>query len=96
MVICFLVNKKPGPGRDHWGDVFSIALAGAGLEGGQIIGATDEVGYTVVDRPIHPNDFHATILRALGLDQDELYYEHQNRKELVTVNGGDVIKEVFG
>ena len=71
-------------------------LAGGGVKGGQIIGATDEVGYTVVDRPIHPNDFHATILCALGLDQDELYYEHQNRKELVTVNGGDVIKEVFG
>jgi hypothetical protein len=65
------------------------------VKGGQIIGATDDVGYTVVNRPIHPNDFHATILHALGIDQHDLYYEHHNRKELVTFNGGEVVKEVF-
>jgi hypothetical protein len=84
------------PGRDHSPTGYSMWLAGGGVKGGQIIGATDEVGYTVVDRPIHPNDFHATILHALGIDQQQLYYEHQNRKELVTFNGGEVIKEVFG
>jgi hypothetical protein len=84
------------PGRDHSPTGYTMWLAGGGVKGGQVIGATDDVGYTVADRPIHPNDFHATILQALGLDQHELYYEHQNRKELVTFNGGEVIKEVFG
>lgn len=70
-------------------------LAGGGVKGGQTIGTTDDVGYTVADRPIHPNDLQATILHALGIDQHELYYEHQNRKEMVTVLGGKVIKEVF-
>ncbi|MCI0420777.1 MAG: DUF1501 domain-containing protein, partial [Acidobacteria bacterium] len=62
------------PGRDHGPTGYTMWLAGGGVKGGQIIGATDEVGYTVVDRPIHPNDLQATILRALGIDQHELYY----------------------
>ena len=70
-------------------------LAGGGVKGGRVIGATDDIGYTVVDRPIHPNDLHATILQALGIEQHQLYFEHQNRKELVTFNGGEVIEEVF-
>jgi hypothetical protein len=70
-------------------------LAGGGVKGGQVIGATDNIGYTVVDRPVHPNDLQATILHALGIDQQQLYYEHQNRKEILTVNGGEVVKEVF-
>jgi uncharacterized protein DUF1501 len=83
------------PGRDHSPTGYTMWLAGGGVKGGQIIGATDDVGYTVVDRPIHPNDLHATVLHAFGIDQHELYFEHQNRKELVTFNGGEVIKEVF-
>ncbi|MCI0420883.1 MAG: DUF1501 domain-containing protein [Acidobacteria bacterium] len=83
------------PGRDHGPTGYTMWLAGGGVKGGQIIGATDEIGYTVVDRPVHPNDLQATILHALGIDQHELYYSHQNRKEIVTVLGGEVIKEVF-
>ena len=62
---------------------------------GQVIGATDPVGYAAIERPIHPNDLHATILHALGINQHRLYYLHNNRKEKVTVNGGEVIREVF-
>jgi hypothetical protein len=65
------------------------------VQGGQIIGATDDVGYTAIDRPIHPNDLHATLLQALGLDQNKLWFEYHNRREKVTVNGGEVIKEIF-
>ena len=57
---------------------------------------TDDVGYAAIERPVHPNDLHATILQALGLDQHEHVYEHHNRRELVTVNGGNVVQEVFG
>lgn len=82
-------------GRDHSPAAYSMWLAGGGIQGGQIIGRTDEIGYTPVERPIRPSDFHATILHALGIDQHKLYYEHNGRKELVTVLGGEVIDEVF-
>ncbi len=85
--------KKPG--RDHSPLGYSVWLAGGGVKGGQAIGATDEIGYTAVERPVHPNDLQATILHALGVDQRELYYEHHGRKEIVTFNGGQVIREVF-
>jgi uncharacterized protein (DUF1501 family) len=88
-------NKSPSPGRDHSPSGYSMWLAGGGVKGGQVVGATDPVGYAAVERPIHPNDLHATILHALGIDQHRLYYLHNNRKELVTVNGGQVVKEVF-
>ncbi len=84
------------PGRDHSPSGYTTWLAGGGVRGGQIIGKTDEVGYSAIERPVHPNDLHATILHALGLDQHDLTYEHHNRWEMVTVNGGHVVHEVFG
>jgi hypothetical protein len=87
---------SPSPGRDHSPSGYSVWLAGGGVRGGQVIGATDPVGYAAVERPIHPNDLHATVLHALGIDQHQLFYRHNNRKELVTVNGGTVVHEVLG
>jgi hypothetical protein len=84
------------PGRDHSPSGYCMWLAGGGVKGGQVIGRTDDVGYAAVEKPIHPNDLHATILHALGIDQHRLYYKHNNRRELVTVNGGTVVREVFG
>ena len=85
--------KKPG--RDHNPAGYSMWLAGGGVRGGQIIGATDDVGYTVVDRPVHPNDLHATLLKAFGLDERAFWFEHNGRKEIVTDLGGQIVKEVF-
>ena len=87
-------NKKD-PGRDHSPLGYCVWLAGGGVQGGRAIGATDEIGYTAVDRPHHPNDLQATILHALRIDQNELSYEHNGRKEIVTFLGGKVIPEVF-
>ena len=56
-------------GRDHDPEGLTVWLAGGGVKGGRVIGRTDEVGYTAVERPIHPNDLHATVLHLLGLDQ---------------------------
>lgn len=84
------------PGRDHNPAAYTVWLAGGGVRGGQIIGASDDFGYSAIERPIHPNDLHATILAALGIDQHQLYFEHQNRREIVTVNGGQIVPEVFG
>ena len=83
------------PGRDHNPSGYTMWLAGGGIKGGQALGATDPIGYSAIERPIHPNDLHATILFALGISQKELTYEHDNRREMVTVNGGEVIKEAF-
>jgi hypothetical protein len=88
-------NPGPTPGRDHSPSGYSMWLAGGGVKGGQAIGSTDPIGYAAIDNPIHPNDLHATILHALGIDQHRLYFLHNNRKELVTVNGGHVVREVF-
>jgi hypothetical protein len=86
--------KKPG--RDHGPGGYTVWLAGGGVKGGQAIGATDDVGYTAVDTPVSPSDLHATILHALGLDQRSLYFEHHNRKEIVTFNGATVVSRAFG
>ena len=92
-------TAQPGagkPGRDHSPSGYSMWLAGGGVKGGQVIGATDPIGYAAIERPVSPHDLHATILHALGLDQYRLTYERNNRRELVTVNGGQVVSEVFG
>lgn len=85
----------PDAGRDHSPSGYTMWLAGGGVRGGQVIGATDPVGYAAVERPVHPQNLHATVLQSLGLDQHKLFYERHNRRELVTVNGAEVIHEVF-
>lgn len=84
-----------GKGRDHSPTAFTCWLAGGGVQGGKIVGKTDPIGYTVLDRPVRPSDFHATMLHALGLDQHKLIYNHQGRNELATVLGGDIVHDVF-
>ncbi|MCA9080784.1 MAG: DUF1501 domain-containing protein, partial [Planctomycetaceae bacterium] len=59
-----------GKGRDHSPAAYTVWLAGGGIQGGQIIGHTDDLGYTVTDHPIGPLDLHATILHALGLNSN--------------------------
>jgi hypothetical protein len=88
-------NEK-GDGRDHnpWG--FTIWMAGGGIKGGTVVGATDEIGLRAVDQRAHVHDIHATILHALGLDHERLTYLHNSRDERPTVNGGEVIQETLG
>lgn len=84
-----------GNGRDHSPAGYSIWMAGGGVRGGQIIGATDPLGYVATERPVSPHDFHATILHALGLDANRLTYNHHGRDEVPTVFGGEAVREVF-
>ncbi|MBM81152.1 MAG: hypothetical protein CMJ78_11240 [Planctomycetaceae bacterium] len=86
-----------GKGRDHSPSAYSVWLAGGGIRGGQVIGQTDPIGYTVIDRPVKPLDLHATILHALGIDSDELVYNHHGLKETpLGVTGGSAVTEAFG
>ena len=87
---------SPSPGRNHSPSGYSVWLAGGGVKGGQVVGATDEVGYAAVGKPVSPNNLHATILHAFGINQRDLVFTHNNRKEMVTVNGGEVVRDVFG
>ena len=84
-----------GKGRDHNPAGYTVWLAGGGVRGGQVIGATDDIGYVPVERPVRPSDLHATLLHALGLDQHRLAFPHNGRDEIATVLGGDVVREVF-
>jgi uncharacterized protein (DUF1501 family) len=56
-------------GRDHWPGAYTVLLAGGGVQGGRVIGASDKEGAYPADRPVHPSNLHATALRALGLDR---------------------------
>ena len=82
-------------GRDHSPSGYCTWLAGGGVRGGQVIGQTDPVGYAAIERPVHPQNLHATLLHLLGLDQHQLHYLHNNRRELATVNGADVVREAL-
>ena len=82
------------PGRDHNWYGFSMWLAGAGVKGGQAVGATDELGFRAVEEPCHVSDLHATILRLMGLDFHHLTYFHQGLEERLTGQRGRVIETV--
>jgi hypothetical protein len=91
-----LPMSQSGNGRDHNPHGFTMWFAGGGVKGGQAIGETDELGLRAVGNRYHMRDFHATLLHALGLDQNQLWYLHNGRNEKLTDFGGTVIKEVFG
>jgi hypothetical protein len=76
-------------GRDHDPYGFSMWMAGGGVRGGKIIGATDEIGFRATEDPVHINDIHATILGLMGLDHKRLTYFFQGRNVRLTDVGGD-------
>ena len=90
-------GNSPGKeGRDHHKAAFTMLLAGGGVQGGQIIGETDELGFNPIKAPIHVNDLQATILHALGIDHERLTFRHQGRDFRLTDVAGNVVQQVFG
>jgi arylsulfatase A-like enzyme len=86
---------KTDGGRDHYANGWITALAGGGVRGGQVIGATDKDGVDVTDRPIGIPDLFASFCQVLGLDpRDE--YRSPNDRPIQVVEDGKVIKELFG
>ncbi len=71
-------------GRDHNPHGFSMWLAGAGVKGGQALGATDELGFNAVEEPVHIADLHATILHLMGLEHTRLTYLYQGLDQRLT------------
>jgi hypothetical protein len=88
-------ESQGGKGRDHHPYAFTYLLGGAGVPGGQIVGATDELGFKVIEKPYHFRDLHTTMLYKLGLNQDALSYFYLGRKERLTEVRGNVIQEVI-
>jgi hypothetical protein len=90
-----LVGGKPGMGRDHnhWG--FTLWLAGGGVKGGTVYGATDEFGYKAVEKPVHVHDLHATVLHLMGFDHEKLTYRYAGRDFRLTDVSGHVVKDVL-
>jgi hypothetical protein len=68
-------NMTEKTGRDHWPHAFTVLLAGGGVRGGQVYGATNAIGAHVKDRPITPADLSATVLHHLGLDPAREYWD---------------------
>jgi hypothetical protein len=82
-------------GRDHHPHAFSLWLAGGGVRGGQVLGATDELAWRVTEDPVHTNDFHATMLHLFGLDHKRLVYRFQGLDLRLTDVGGHVVQKLL-
>lgn len=82
-------------GRDHNPFGFSIWMAGGGVKGGTIYGATDEYGYKVIDRKVEIHDLHATMLHLLGIDHTRLTFRFSGRDMRLTDVHGEVLHEVL-
>ncbi len=67
------------PGRDHWANAMSILFAGGGTPGGQVIGATDRLGHSAVQRVLSPENFVSTVYLKMGIDPDRVYYTPAGR-----------------
>jgi len=82
-------------GRDHHPDGFTMWLAGGGVKGGLIHGATDEFGWDAIEGRVHVHDLHATILHLLGLDHERLTYRHAGRDYRLTDVSGTVVRDIL-
>ena len=83
------------PGRDHNARAFTTGLAGGGVKGGTIYGATDEFGAEAVENKVHIHDLHATILALLGFDHKQLTYRFNGRDFRLTDNFGKIVRQVI-
>jgi hypothetical protein len=82
-------------GRDHNPHGFTMWLAGGGVQGGQVVGATDAVGLRAAEDTTHVHDVHATILHLLGFNHRKLTFRHNGRNERLTDNDGEVIERAL-
>jgi hypothetical protein len=90
------VRNKAVLGRDHNPRAFTMWFAGGGIQGGQTIGRTDDLGYSVVEEPIHLHDVHATVLHLLGIDHERLTFRFQGRDYRLTDVHGKVVRQLLG
>jgi hypothetical protein len=88
-------TNKGDAGRDHHMQGFSMWLAGGGIRGGMVHGATDDLGYAAVENVVEVHDLHATMLHLLGVDHKRLTFKFQGRDFRLTDVKGKVVKEIL-
>ena len=88
--------SQRGVGRDHNPGAMTAWMAGAGINGGQVIGATDDFGYKALEQPVSAHDLHATMLHLLGMDHKELTYRFSGRDWRLTDVHGTLIPQIVG
>lgn len=86
-------GSDPVPGRDHWGEVMSVLVAGGGLGGGKLIGSSNARGETPLDRPVTPADLLVTLYRQLGIDP-ETAFQNRAGRPISIGSVGRVIEEL--
>ena len=89
------ISVAKGNGRDHNHHGFTAWMAGGGIKGGHVHGATDEFGFKAVENRVHVHDLHATILNQLGFDHEALTYRHAGRDFRLTDVSGNVIRDII-
>jgi hypothetical protein len=82
-------------GRDHHPQAYSMWMAGGGIRSGMSYGATDDLGFHVVENPVHVHDLQATILHCLGFDHERLTYHHAGRDFRLTDVHGQVVRNIL-
>ena len=82
-------------GRDHHPYCFSMWMAGGGVKPGLVYGKTDELGYNIVENPVHVHDFQATLLHLLGIDHERLTFRYQGRRFRLTDVHGKIIEDIL-
>jgi hypothetical protein len=88
-------GAKTSPGRDHHKDAYTMWLAGGGTKPGVTYGATDELGFNVIENPVHVHDLNATVLHLLGLDHERLTFTYQGREFRLTDVHGNVMHDIL-
>ncbi len=82
-------------GRDHNSKGFTMWLAGGGIKGGHVHGATDEFGGTAVEKKVHVHDLHATLLHLLGIDHERLTFRYSGRDFRLTDVHGEIVHDIL-
>ena len=82
-------------GRDHYPDCYTIFMAGGGVQAGLSYGETDELGFSVAEKPVHVHDFQATFLHLLGMDHKQLTYRFQGRDFRLTDVHGELVEDLL-
>lgn len=89
------INPSAESGRDHNHHGFTVWMAGGGVKGGHVYGATDELGWYAAEKPVHVHDLHATILHLMGIDHKRLTYRYAGRDFRLTDVHGNVVHDII-
>ncbi len=88
-------TSEGAKGRDHNHRGFTVWMAGGGVRGGMVYGATDEFGFAAVENKVHVHDLHATILHLMGLNHEKLTFHYSGRDFRLTDVSGQVVQAIL-